>query len=198
MTDLSRLVDAPGANSLPYVDPAFPERPLVLHAARPRQFAADTPVLFVHHGVGRNGAAYRDYWLPLVEEADILAIAIEFPEASFPEYLRYHFGNLHNEDGTPNPREQWTYGIDERLFAALQAQGVTTRAALRCVRPFRRRPVRASHAVVRVSRPCCRRGQRQCRHLCDAGPRHRLAVRPRRDRARRGCAAGAAALSASP
>jgi hypothetical protein len=84
-------------------------------------------VLFVHHGVGRNGAAYRDYWLELVDEAGILAIAIEFPEASFPEYLWYHFGNLHNEAGTPNPRAQWTYAIDERLFAALQAQGVTTR-----------------------------------------------------------------------
>jgi poly(3-hydroxybutyrate) depolymerase len=127
MTDLSRLVDAPGANSLAYLDPAFPERPLVLHAARPSQFAADTPVLFVHHGVGRNGEAYRDYWLKLADAAGILAIAIEFPEASFPEYLWYHFGNLRDEAGTRNPRAQWTYGIDERLFAALQTQGVTTR-----------------------------------------------------------------------
>ena len=127
MTDLSRLVDAPGANSLAYLDPAFPERPLVLHAARPSQFAADTPVLFVHHGVGRNGEAYRDYWLKLADAAGILAIAIEFPEASFPEYLWYHFGNLRDEAGTRNPRAQWTYGIDERLFVALQTQGVTTR-----------------------------------------------------------------------
>ena len=89
MSDLSRLVDTPGAHSLAYIDPAFPDRRLTLHAARPRQFAADTPVLFVHHGVGRNGAAYRDYWLNLVDEAGILAIAIEFSEASFPEYLWY-------------------------------------------------------------------------------------------------------------
>jgi hypothetical protein len=127
MTDLSRLVNTAGANSLSYVDPAFPERPLALHAARPSQFARDTPMLFVHHGVGRNGAAYRDYWLKLVDEAGILAIAIEFSEESFPEHLWYHFGNLRDEAGTPNPRSQWTYGIDERLFAALQAQGVTTR-----------------------------------------------------------------------
>ena len=127
MTDLSRLVDGPGAHSLPYVDPAFPERPLALHAARPSHFAPDTPVLFVHHGVGRNGADYRDYWMKLVDEAGILAIALEFSEASFPEYLWYHFGNLRDEAGTPNPRAQWTYGIDERLFAALRAQGVTTR-----------------------------------------------------------------------
>ena len=33
MTDLSGLVEVPGANSLPYIDPAFPDRPLMLHAA---------------------------------------------------------------------------------------------------------------------------------------------------------------------
>src|SRR5258708_6750182 len=93
MIDLSRLVEAP-ASSLPYVDPAFPNRPLVLHSARPRDYHIGTPVLFVHHGVRRNGRDYRDYWLDQVNEAGVLAIAIEFPEASFPEYLCYHFGNL--------------------------------------------------------------------------------------------------------
>jgi len=127
MTELTRLVDASGASSLPYVDPAFPDRPLVLHAARPRQYDAATPVLFAHHGVRRNGRDYRDYWLDLVDEARVLAIAIEFPEASFPEYLWYHFGNLHTKDGTPNPREAWTFGIDVRLFEQLHAQGVTSR-----------------------------------------------------------------------
>jgi poly(3-hydroxybutyrate) depolymerase len=124
---LARLVDAPGAHSLQYVDAAFPDRPLVLHSAVPRQYDESTPLLFVHHGVGRNGADYRDYWLDAAEDARILVIAVEFSEASFPEYLWYHFGNLHNEDGKPNPREQWTYGVDERLFVALRSQGVTQR-----------------------------------------------------------------------
>jgi hypothetical protein len=125
--DLRELVAAPGATSLGWHDPAFPGQILHLHAARPRNFTPRTPVLFVHHGVGRNGAAYRDYWLPLAEQNDLLAIAVEFPEASFPDYLRYHFGNLHNEDGTPNPREKWTYGIVPRLFDALRAADVTSR-----------------------------------------------------------------------
>ena len=125
--DLARLVAAPGAQSQPYIDPAFPDRPLMLHAARPVHYSPHTPLLFVHHGVGRNGAAYRDYWLKLVDEAGILAIAIEFSETYFPDYLRYHFGNMRNEDGSANPREQWTYGIDERLFVALRDAGVTTR-----------------------------------------------------------------------
>jgi poly(3-hydroxybutyrate) depolymerase len=125
--DLQELVARPGANSLGWHDSAFPGQTLFLHAARPPQYTPRTPLLFVHHGVGRNGAAYRDYWLPLVEQHDLLAIAIEFPEDSFPDYLRYHFGNLHNEDGTPNPREQWTYGIVPRLFDLLRLAGVTNR-----------------------------------------------------------------------
>jgi poly(3-hydroxybutyrate) depolymerase len=125
--DLRALVADPGANAMRWHDPAFPDQTLHLYAARPYRYSPDTPLLFVHHGVARNGAAYRDYWLPLAEENDLLAIAIEFPEASFPDYLRYHFGNLHNEDGTPNPREKWTYGIVPRLFDALRHAGVTKR-----------------------------------------------------------------------
>ena len=127
MPGLPGLVASPGANSVAWHDAAFPGQTLFLHAARPQQYTPQTPLVFVHHGVGRNGAAYRDYWLPLVEQHDLLAIAIEFPEQSFPDYLRYHFGNLHNEDGTANPREQWTYGIVPRLFDLLRLAGVTER-----------------------------------------------------------------------
>ena len=89
MNDLARLVAAPGANAVDYFDPAFPDRRLVLHSARPRQYDAKTPILFVHHGVARNGATYRDYWLEHVDPCGILAISIEVPEATFPEYLRF-------------------------------------------------------------------------------------------------------------
>ncbi len=117
----------PGASAVLWHDQAFPDRALYLHAARPVRHSPMTPVLFVHHGVGRNGAAYRDYWLPLAEQFGLFVIAIEFPEEGFPDYLRYHFGNMYNEDGTLNPREQWTYGIVPRLFDALRDAGVTAR-----------------------------------------------------------------------
>jgi hypothetical protein len=126
MTGLATLAAAAGAASLPYFDAAFPDRQLILHAARPRDWHPGLPVLFVHHGVGRNGRDYRDYWLPHADTGGVLVIAIEFPEATFPEYLWYNFGNLHAADGTPNPRDQWTFGIDTRLFAALRSQGLTT------------------------------------------------------------------------
>jgi poly(3-hydroxybutyrate) depolymerase len=127
MTELVTLVEAPGAHSIAYLDPTFPDRPLVLYGARPRLWTEDTPVLFVHHGVGRNGADYRDYWLQVVDDIGVFVIAPEFSEEFFPDYLWYHFGNRHDEAGQPNPPSQWTYGIDERLFGALRAQGVTRR-----------------------------------------------------------------------
>src|SRR3954462_9507726 len=127
MTDLSPLLHAPGGHTLVYTDPAFPKQPLPLHSAVPHRHNADTPILIVHHGVGRNGRDYRDYWLRVVDETGIMAIAIEFTEDAFPDYLWYHFGNLHDGKGTSNPRERWTYGIDGRLFAALRAQGLTRR-----------------------------------------------------------------------
>ena len=184
MTDLSRLVDGPAATSLPYVDPAFPHRPLVLHAARPCDHHSGMPVLFVHHGVGRNGRDYRDYWLKLVDAAGILAISVEFPEASFPEHLWYHFGNLHDKDGAPNRREEWTFGIDKTAVRPVARAGRHNTATLWVVRPLRGRSVRAPNGLIRFPQPRRRRGQCQCRHLCDAGSGDALAVRPRPDRSR--------------
>jgi len=127
MTDLSALITAGGMASLPYHDPAFPERTLILHSAGPAITRPDTPVLFVHHGVARNGRDYRDYWIDHARAFDLLVVSIEFPEAGFPEYLWYNFGNLHDRDGTPNPRQAWSFGIIPRLFEAMRAQGLTAR-----------------------------------------------------------------------
>jgi hypothetical protein len=102
----------------------FPDRDLGLHAACPPRWHPSMPVLLVHHGVARNGSDYRDWWLPHAD--GFLVIAIEFPEASFPEYLCYNFGNLHDAAGAPKPREQWTFGIGPRLFTRLREAGVTT------------------------------------------------------------------------
>jgi poly(3-hydroxybutyrate) depolymerase len=127
MIDLHALIAHPGANEITYVDPQFPLRPLTLRSARPHQSAPDTPVVFVHHGRGRNGDDYRNYWLPLVDEANILVIAPELSEASFPEARWYNHGNLLDDAGLPNPLDASSYAIDERIFAALRAQGVTRR-----------------------------------------------------------------------
>jgi len=122
--DLTVLLARAGSNDVPYVDPHFPDRPLILRIARPKHCDAGTPVLFVHHGINRNGHDYRDFWLPLVDEAGVLVIAPEFSNESFPGSRWYNFGNLRDEAGQAQPREQCTYAIVGRLFEALRAAGV--------------------------------------------------------------------------
>lgn len=127
MTDFTALLAQAGANDVAWEDPNLPGRTIWLRSARPKHCTPETPVLFVHHGVGRNGGDYRDYWLPLVDEADLLVVAPEFPDEGFPQGFSYNFGNVLNQDGAANPRAQWTYNVDERVFAELRAQGVTRR-----------------------------------------------------------------------
>jgi poly(3-hydroxybutyrate) depolymerase len=128
MTELKALVTRAGPATIPYVDPLFPDRPLLLHAARPAGWAPTMPVLFSHHGRSRNGADYRDYFLPLVDALGLLVIAPEFSDASFPGQPLYNAGNLRDADNRPNPPEACTYGIMPRLFASLRGQGITTAA----------------------------------------------------------------------
>lgn len=127
MTDLALLLRREGGHSLDYVDPVFPDRTLRLHSACPGNPTPATPIVFVHHGVARNGRDYRDYWAEHVGMAGIIAISVEFPEATFPEYLWYNFGNLHDAAGSKNPRDVWTFGIIPRLFDTMRAQNVTMR-----------------------------------------------------------------------
>ncbi len=127
MTDLSPLLAQAGANDMAYEMPSLAGRAMMLRSARPKFCSAETPVLFVHHGMGRNGGDYRDYWLPLVDEADVLVIAPEFPAEGFPGAAWYNYGNRTNDAGAINPSTAWTYEIDEIVFAALAAQGLTKR-----------------------------------------------------------------------
>jgi hypothetical protein len=128
MIDFRALTARAGANDLPYEDPALPGHPIVLRSACPRHCTAETPIVFAHHGVNRNGGDYRDFWLPLVDEAGVLAIVPEFSAAAFPGSPWYNFGNRTDGEGRPKPRGEWTYGVDGRVFAALREHGITRRA----------------------------------------------------------------------
>ncbi len=127
MIDLRPLLAQPGRNDLDVELPALPGRRIILRCARPRHFTFATPILFVHHGVNRNGADYRDYWLPLVDEADLLVIAPEFPDAGFPKAAWYNFGNRTTAAGRQKPQEEWTYGLDKAVFDAMRDQDLTRR-----------------------------------------------------------------------
>jgi hypothetical protein len=125
---LKALVEKAGANdSIEYIDPHFPERPLFLWSARPKAWHPGMPVIFAFHGAARNADVYRDYWLPVIEDVGALVIAPEYRQDHFPGPRWFNFGNLHDDNGEALPRRESTYGIVPRLYAALQDAGLTTR-----------------------------------------------------------------------
>ncbi len=125
--DLHGLVAHAGANDVRYDDPVLSGRPLFLRSACPRTYSPRTPVLLVHHGDLRNGVDFRDFWLPLVDEAQLLAIALEFSATAYPGPEWYSLGNRLDRQGREKPRDEWTYAVPGRLFAALCTQGITAR-----------------------------------------------------------------------
>jgi hypothetical protein len=127
-SDLRGLVAQAGANDAWYEDAFLPGRPVRLWSARPKTYAAKTPLLFVHHGDLRNGGEFRNSWLPLVDEIRILVIAPEFSATAYQGPEWYTLGNRVDAEGRKRPREQWTYGVPQRIFAALGQQGITARS----------------------------------------------------------------------
>lgn len=115
-----------GSKSIPYIDPYNPDRPLVLECHRPASHTPDRSVVFVQHGMTRNGNEYRDAWIPAAERHGLLIIAVTFGEpwrGSGP----YNNGHVQTDEGAVRPREAWAFAIPGRVFALLRTSGVTKR-----------------------------------------------------------------------
>ncbi len=116
-----------GRDSVDYIDPHHPHRPLVLHTYRPKAHRADDRLVLVQHGIRRNGDEYRDFWIEAAERHRLLVVATTFGEARFPKPANYNNGRVLDEEGTVRPREEWLYGILPRIMEALRAGGVARR-----------------------------------------------------------------------
>ena len=59
-------------------------RPVTVWTYRPKQMVPDARVLFVMHGVQRDGQRYRDEWRAYAEKDSALLLVPEFSVANFP------------------------------------------------------------------------------------------------------------------
>lgn len=126
--DLARALAAPGRFAFPFVDTLHgASRPIVLHGYRAPGATPDSPVVFVQHGMGRNGDEYRDFWIEAADRHCLLVLAPTFAAASHPGAGTYNNGGVIGAGGEVTPAAGWAYQIPARLFAALRAGGVTQR-----------------------------------------------------------------------
>lgn len=106
-----------GAGSFTFVDvKGDPAKPITVYTFRPQGYGSTSPIVFVMHGVLRNGADYRDQWISEAERHGFLLIVPEFSQEHYPGGRMYNLGNMFDRDGTAVAEPQWTFSAIEHLF----------------------------------------------------------------------------------
>lgn len=82
----------------------------------PGAVTPDTPVVVVMHGVNRDADRYRDEWSGLAQQYGFIVIVPEFDAERFPGSRGYNTGFFTEADGSPRPRETWSFAAIEPLF----------------------------------------------------------------------------------
>jgi poly(3-hydroxybutyrate) depolymerase len=126
---LAAALAQPGRAAIPFRDAAVdPQRLIMLHCYRAPGHQPDGPVVFVQHGMGRNGEEYRDYWVPAADRHGLLVVAPTFAVPDWPTAGHYNNGLPRDAAGHWRPRDSWCFASPARVMAALREAGVTTRA----------------------------------------------------------------------
>lgn len=94
--------------------------PLPVWYQLPEQVTPDTPVVVVMHGVNRDADRYRDEWAELAMAYRLIVIVPEFSRADFPGAGGYNTGYFAAADGTPRPRNLWSFAAIEPLFGEVR------------------------------------------------------------------------------
>lgn len=91
-----------------------PRLPVFVHL--PRSGRAEARVVFVMHGVFRDGDRYRDEWRDLADKHNLIIVVPTFGQKDFPSARSYNLGNILDAKGRRNPRAQWSFTAIEPLF----------------------------------------------------------------------------------
>lgn len=95
---------------------------------QPARATADSPILFVIHGVGRNAEEYLTDWIEYADQGGFNLVVPEFSKTEFPGEAAFNSGNLFDTEGRPRPRPEWSYSVIEPLFDVMRQKLGSRRA----------------------------------------------------------------------
>lgn len=106
--------------------------PIMVWTYRPIGYTANSKILFVIHGAGRNADGYRDAWIEIAERNNVLLLVPEFSIQQFPDDISFNLGNVAHMDSlenilSPNPENEWSYSYVEAIFDGV-VNGLTNRS----------------------------------------------------------------------
>lgn len=106
-----------GLGEFEFVDAeGYAAGPVQVWTYRPETFGPDAAIVFVMHGMLRNGETYRRPWLPFADEHGCLIVVPEFPLEHYPDAANYQYGNLRDSNGGWNDEARWAFTTIERIF----------------------------------------------------------------------------------
>lgn len=105
---------APGSSQIVFSGWSGPKLPVYVH--KPQTAGANSRIVFVMHGVQRDGDRYRDEWRDLAEKHDLIIVVPTFGRKDFPTTGSYNLGNIVDERGRKQPRSKWSFSAIEPLF----------------------------------------------------------------------------------
>ena len=115
ITAVNRL-DA-GSGSFVFSDPHGNKgKPITVWYYKPEESDANIPVVFVMHGVKRNGQEYRDSWVEHAEREKFVLLVPKFSKEYYPGSKQYNLGNMFSSSGKPIAKSKWTYTAIEHIF----------------------------------------------------------------------------------
>jgi len=102
-----------------------PDKHITVFYYNAEESKTNMPVVFVMHGVERNGREYRDSWVEHAKQEKFLLLVPEFSEKYYPGSKQYNLGNMFSPSGEPISKSKWTYASVEHIFDYLQEQDET-------------------------------------------------------------------------
>jgi poly(3-hydroxybutyrate) depolymerase len=112
-----------GSGQFDFADPRpGPPRVIRIFTYRPQTFTPEGHVLVVMHGRKRDGAAYRDGWIPPAQSRGFLVVVPQFSEADYPTSYDYNYGNMMTAQGEPVAPDQWLFPVIDQVFDAARAR----------------------------------------------------------------------------
>lgn len=91
------------------------QKPLTVWYYHPSGFGADSPIVFVMHGMKRNAEHYRDRWATYAQQHGFFLVVPEFSQSLY-EGQTYNFGNMATKDGKFVSEDRWGFSVIEHLF----------------------------------------------------------------------------------
>ncbi len=88
---------------------------------KPSTFSDTSQIIFVMHGMKRNGKTYRDQWITHAKKGNFLLLVPEFSKKNYPGSAGYNLGNMFCPSRDRSDKESWCFSVIENLFDHVKA-----------------------------------------------------------------------------